>query len=30
MNETVLTKQEFCSRLMKIRAKLKADKFVEF
>ena len=30
MNETVLTKQEFCSRLMKIRAKLKADKFVGF
>ena len=30
VNETVLTKQEFCSRLMKIRAKLKAEEFVEF
>jgi len=30
INETVLTRQEFCSRLMKIRSKLKADKFVEF
>ncbi len=29
-NETVLTKQEFCSRLMKIRSKLKSEKFVEF
>jgi len=30
MNETVLTRQEFCSRLMKIRAELKAEEFVEF
>ncbi len=30
VNETVLTKQEFCSRLMKIRAKLKAEEFMEF
>lgn len=30
MNETILTKQEFCSRLMKIRAKLKAEQFMEF
>ncbi len=27
--ETVLTKQEFCSRLMKIRSKLQAGEFVE-
>lgn len=30
INETVLTKQEFCSRLMKIRATLKAEQFMEF
>ena len=30
INETVLTKQEFCSRLMKIRSKLKAEDFMEF
>ena len=30
ISETVLTKQEFCSRLMKIRAKLKAEQFMEF
>lgn len=29
-NETVLTRQEFCSRLMKIRAILKAEEFMEF
>lgn len=27
-NETVLTRQEFCSRLMKIREQLKAEKYV--
>ncbi len=30
INETVLTRQEFCSRLMKIRKKLKSEKFMEF
>lgn len=29
MNDTVLTEREFCSRLMKIRAELKAKKFLE-
>lgn len=29
-NETILTRREFCSRLMKIRSKLKAEEFVEF
>ncbi len=29
-SETVLTKQEFCSRLMKIRSMLKTEKFVEY
>ena len=29
MNETVLTKQEFCSRLMKIRKTLQSEEFVE-
>lgn len=30
MNETVLTQQEFCSRLTKIRTKIIASTFVEF
>ena len=29
-SETVLTKQEFCSRLTKLRNRLRADKYVEF
>jgi len=29
-SETVLTRQEFCSRLMKIRAKLKAEEYINF
>ena len=29
-NETVLTKKEFCSRLMKIRCKLKSEEFLTF
>lgn len=29
-SETILTQKEFCSRLMKIRDKLKAEKFMEF
>ncbi len=30
INETVLTKKEFCSRLMKIRLELKTEEFLEF
>lgn len=30
ISETVLTRREFCSRLTKIRAKLKAEDFVDF
>ncbi len=29
-NETVLTKQEFCSRLMTIRSRLQSEEFVEY
>ncbi len=29
MNETVLTRKEFCSRLMRIRAEIKASNFLE-
>ena len=29
-SETVLTKQEFCSRLMNIRSRLQAEEYVEF
>lgn len=29
-NETILTRTEFCSRLMKIRRQLQAEHFVEF
>lgn len=29
-NETVLTQQEFCSRLMKLRERLRAEEFVQF
>ena len=29
-NETILTEQEFCSRLMKIRAQLHAEQFMGF
>jgi len=29
-NETVLTKKEFCSRLMKMRSRLRAEKYLEF
>lgn len=30
INETILTQQEFCSRLTKIREQLKAEQFVSF
>lgn len=30
INETVLTQKEFCSRLMDIRSRLKAEEFMEF
>ena len=30
IKQTILTEREFCSRLMKIRAKIKSEEFVEF
>lgn len=30
INDTVLTKKEFCSRLMKLRSRLRAEDFMEF
>lgn len=30
VNETVLTRQEFCSRLMKIREQVKAEQYMQF
>lgn len=29
-NETILTQQEFCSRLMKMRETIRAENFMEF